>query len=586
MASKTPAQVISQLQSYVAMWRILDDTFQGAFANQLETMISEIVTGDQNEITEFQLAAMRNLATQAGNFYRNAEAQLATIAPTLGELAGAPSPGSDYDADLAFLHDYLIDNSKAVPTRGFTKATWTADGSNTGNGRILQLKTDVAGDDIDCAHPDPSLRLRCLASAGRGVTEGQEPFELIGSKVNRPWEDDGIGNLSPYEPSLGKGFNDFGSEQLRIEGVGLGVSSMRSMSGSSPLNLLGTNGSFEAAFGSGDTKISGFTFISGESNTSAEETAPLVGSQSLKIDGNCVFYSLLNTRALYPKTAIAFGALVKKVISSSTLTGTLTIVLRSGGDKDSAASGTAHKTITVTIGSLTDNTTTNEDATYILPAALGADPRIEFTVTSYTDGSGTANSLLIDEAYAARMYQVDMGQFLLPVRGTSPWELDDFFTSSVTDANDASDDGVGKTQEFLNRVFGRYLKHSAAGTDWVDPTLAPEIQAYNSSGSAVNDGGSIALGSVTSGAHSVTVQFENTGNYPLALALPTTANASNASLTNDGMDRPIIIMPNRKYQITVEVTNGGAGAFSIDVIWPNNDSSEDTYAITLSGTAT
>lgn len=582
MPQKDENQVVSQLQDYVACWRLLIDFLEGPMEIQLENIEDEILTGESNYITDFQMQALRSFRSQLNNLYLSSIPFFASVSPTLSELAGNPNPGNDVSADIAWLHDYMTDNSKAVKSRGFTKAAWSPDGSNTGDGRVVQLKTDINSLDIDCAHPDASLRLRCIQSAGRGVTEGQEPFELIGSKVNRIWEDTGLGQ-GEYRPDLGKGFNDLSGDQLRIRGAGLGVQSLVSMSGGSPLNLL-TNGSFEAAVsGASDSRFSGMTIISGGTNLSVESTAPLVGGQSLKVDGNFVAYMLLNEDALYPKSAISFGALVKKVISSSTLTGMLTFILRSGGDKGTAAQGTAHSTITVTVGSLTDNTTTPQDAQLIVPASLGKDPRIEITMTSYSDGSGTSNSLLIDEIYAARMYQVDMGQFILPVRGETPWETDDFFTSSVSEANNPPDRGI--VQEFMNRVFGRYVKHATSATTFTDPTIEPEIGiTYN--GSNVADGGGIALGSVASGSHTVTIIVSNTGIYPLSFGLPARSAETNISAVDDGMTIPVVIMPGRSYEIEIEVTDGGAGAFSTTLTWDTNDSSEATYAITISGTAT
>lgn len=591
MALKTAAEVIAELQSYVAMDRILRYALVW-IGMQKDLIDTQIATGDSNAITEYQQQAMRSLIVAAENFYQTAGSNLRSITATLGELAGSSSPGSDFDADLAALHDYLTTNSKAVPTRGFTKATWTADGGNTGNGRILQLKTDVQTLDIDCAHPDSALKMRVLKSAGRGVQEGQEPFEIRGSKVDRVWEDDGIGNQPLYQPVMGKGIDDLNAEQLRVAGVGLNVESLRSMCGNSPRNLLGTNGAFETAVsGTGVDKYNGFTFTAsgGETNVSEETATPLVGEQSMKIDGNCVFYSLLNTSKLKPGTALAFGALVKKVISASTLTGTLTMIFRSGGDKDTAAQGTAHKTITVTIGSLTDNAITAADETVIVPEVIGADPRIEYTVTSYSDGSGTSNSFVMDEFYAAEMYQLDMGQFVLPVRGATPWEYNDRWTSSVTDLKALSDDGIGAVQEFMNRWFGRYLIHSAAGTDWVDPTLAPEITVRgsvdNSTYSAHTDGDPIDHGT-DSAAGNVTfyVEFKNDGNYPLAIGVPAESGATNCSIVSGKNSAPLVIMPGYQYRLSIVVDITGAGAYDITLTWDTSDSSEATYEIDLIGT--
>ena len=588
MAAKTPAQVISQLQSYVAADRIIRYLMVW-LGMQVDLIDTEIATGDKNQITEAQQVAMRQLMSAAETFYGQSGTALRSITATLGELADSPSPGADPDADLAFLHDYLITNSKAVPTRGFTKAAWAADGGNTGTGRILQLKTDVAADDIDCAHPEPSYRMRVIKSAGRGVQEGREPFEIIGTKVDRAWQDDGVGNQPVYASVLGKGINDLAADQQRVRGLGLNTTAFESMCGNSNLNLLGTNGAFETAVqGTGVSKYNGITFISGQTNASEETTAPLVGNQSMKVDGNMVFYMPLNQQRLTPGSALSLGFLVEKVIASSTLTGTLTAIFRSGGDKDVAAQGTGHGTITVTIGSLSDNAPTAQDLSLIVPEVIGADPRIEFTLTSYSDGSGTSNNLLLDEFYAGQMYQLDMGQFILPVRGVTPWEYNDRWTSSVTDLKAASDDGVGAVQEFINRRFGRYLKHSAAGTDWVDPTLAPEITVRSSvDGStyaAHTDGGQVAHGTDPAGAVSFYMEIANDGNYPLSVGIPVESGASNCSITGGKNTAPLVIMPGHKYLLTITVTITGAGAYAITLTFATNDSSEATYEIDLVGT--
>lgn len=125
---------------------------------------------------------------------------------------------------------------------------------------------------------------------------------------------------------------------------------------------------------------------------------------------------------------------------------------------------------------------------------------------------------------------------------------------------------------------------TSGATTISDPTYAAEIAcAY--SGSNVADGGTIALGSVASGAHNVALVFSNTGNKGLVIDLPSNDNASNATLTDDGMTQGILIEPGDSATITVEVTDGGAGAFTIDLHFANTDPNEDPFDITISGTA-
>lgn len=118
------------------------------------------------------------------------------------------------------------------------------------------------------------------------------------------------------------------------------------------------------------------------------------------------------------------------------------------------------------------------------------------------------------------------------------------------------------------------------------PAVAPEIGiTYN--GSNVADTGTIALGTVSaSSEHTVDLVISNTGNGPLAIAVPVdNGSPTNASLTTAGLSVPAAIAVGESLTVTVGVTDGGAGAFSLTVRIDNNDASEGTYEITISGTA-
>lgn len=150
---------------------------------------------------------------------------------------------------------------------------------------------------------------------------------------------------------------------------------------------------------------------------------------------------------------------------------------------------------------------------------------------------------------------------------------------------------VGKVQDVICWLYhdiapGDAHLPTSGATTISDPTYTPEI-GITRSGSNVADGGTIALGSVASGAHNVTLVIANTGTGPLAVGVPVNnGGATNASLTSAGITVPQAVEPGDTLSITVQVTDGGAGAFSLTVRIDNNDASEGTYEITISGTAT
>lgn len=577
MAAKSEAQAITLLQSAVALDDSASTYLEGAFENNIELLTAAISAGDDEPEDAIQRQAIDNLRT-AATALRAAALQVgASMAPSLGRLAGAPNPVGNTAQALAFLNDYLVANSKAVPSRGLTKAAWSAGGSNVGTGRVLEITTDPNGDEADISHPDSSLRIRCFKAYGPGVASGAEQFELKGAARSWPWREDGTGdNGGGYKPQWGYGDNEFGSAQEQVS-TGALTNVLTSMYGASPKNLI-NNGAFEDALrsstASSTTKYNGITISSGASNIeeadTAETPAPIKGTRSISIKGNTVFYFPIKRSGLLPKTAIGFGALAYKYVASSTLAATITLKL-----KDDS---TTHGTTTITVGGETDNTVVNKDKAIILGSNIGDNLRLEVEVTSWTDGSGTSNRYLLDEIYVAAMQQFDGGRSLLILSGVTPWKVDDEFTASTTTTD------VGRTQRFFNRVFGRYMKHSAAGTDFVDPTPAPEIAATYD-GSNVADGGTIALGAVSTGDHSVAVTFSNSGNEVLALAVPVRSSETNISAVDDDMTVPIVVHPNQSVTLDVVVTDGGAGAFSTTLTWDNNDASESTFAITISGTA-
>ena len=118
-----------------------------------------------------------------------------------------------------------------------------------------------------------------------------------------------------------------------------------------------------------------------------------------------------------------------------------------------------------------------------------------------------------------------------------------------------------------------------------DVTYAPEIQMYRNQG-ALASGATVALGSVASGAHVVYVQITNTGTGALAVATPTNGTDTNISTVTFSATTPFIVQPGESYTLTITVTDAGAGAFSTTITMLNNDASEGTTKLVISGTAT
>lgn len=473
MSAKSEAQVISMLQDYVELF--IDGMvgyLEGTFETDLENVSAEIELGDDEPEMELQRAALAQLRAAGQAFYNAGRAFSATIAPTLGRLAGSPNPLGPADQQISEFNDYLIDNSKAVKSRGLTINAWSAGGSNVGNGRVVTITTDLEGDAMDLAHPDSSLRMRCFKAKGPGVRAGEEQFEITGQASTWPWDDQGIGSDGRgYNPQYGYGINELASNQAKTNSGALSPQ-LVSISGGSSKNLL-TNGDIEDAAlsttATNTAKYNGITFVDSTDAGNVElftdysgspaGSSPTVikGSNALMIKGDTTFYFLLPERAIKPKTAIAFGAIVQKYVDTSgTISGTLTIKL--------IDDTTTHATTTVNISSgLSDNTNTNADKAFIMPSNIGNNLRIQVDVASYSSND-TDNRLMMDEFYACEMPLLDGHRHVAIISGTTDWKVDDLFTSSTTSTD------AGKNQHFFNRVFGRYVKHAGTAVDFTDPS--------------------------------------------------------------------------------------------------------------------
>ncbi|WP_073013980.1 choice-of-anchor D domain-containing protein [Roseibium suaedae] len=119
--------------------------------------------------------------------------------------------------------------------------------------------------------------------------------------------------------------------------------------------------------------------------------------------------------------------------------------------------------------------------------------------------------------------------------------------------------------------------------------LIPEIAVSGSIGGAVADGGTSAQGSQTAGSPitvTYTVTNSGTGNLTLGTA---TVSGTPSNVTVNSISAPVsgtVAPGGGTTTFTVQYTPTIAGAFSFNLTFVNNDSDENPYNFTVSGTAT
>jgi hypothetical protein len=212
------------------------------------------------------------------------------------------------------------------------------------------------------------------------------------------------------------------------------------------------NGDFEADEGSGttglDEKIVGANILSGASAVSIYQTSPLVGESMLKITGNCeVEWPTVGDTVNRPEF-VSF--LIRR---RGTLTGTLTVKYRS----DVAGVATDHATLlTITISGLTADVTYLKKAGFVVPAALGTNPRLVFIYSS----ANLSGSIEVDELVRGSLSVYDSNRAIAVVDGTTKFRVGDVFTASNTIT------WTSTVQRMFIELFGRSVKHANPAVYW------------------------------------------------------------------------------------------------------------------------
>ncbi len=121
-------------------------------------------------------------------------------------------------------------------------------------------------------------------------------------------------------------------------------------------------------------------------------------------------------------------------------------------------------------------------------------------------------------------------------------------------------------------------------------TGAPEISVSETGQGqgAVADGGTLAQGSQAAGsALTLTFTVTNSGTDDLTIATATSSSPSNVTVNSIGAPSSTTVSPSGGTEtFTVQYTPTVAGAFSFDLSFVNDDSDENPYNFTVSGTAT
>lgn len=370
-----------------------------------------------------------------------ARSMLDPILFELGRIIGFGGAYTDTPSLMRAVYEYFHANTYTVEDRAITFDTsFTAGGTNVGNGACSRLTTDGYGYPLQACHVEQKI-LRCRRDENSGVEKNAEEFEIIGAQAS-------LDNL--LVSSFGSGL----SARLRSHHAGTGA-------GGSLLN----NSSFDTYSASATNKFTGWVASGAGASGIVQETGtyyrtnPSAGSTNgaLRIPGTggtvtlAQSLSSMRIRQLDPETPYFYRIMLNKTPGTAS-GGSATIRMGSQSVSIAIADlGSGWQELLIGPGTANWLRNFNE-----------ADLTVE---VEWAPGGGGSGYLLVDDAIFAPWDLVD-GTYWF-VRGNAathtPWKIDD--TLEVTDTGGAP--ATAKVQWWLWRAGLGYLP-STTGT----PTVA------------------------------------------------------------------------------------------------------------------
>lgn len=570
MAARTAAEVADLLQSLAALGWTLDEIGDW-LVYKLGQITTQTEVGDEVPANEAIRRAIATFEAQYGVLYQRYVDMARAAAPEMGRLGTAPG-NANADQLASWFQKYLVDNSIEFDNTSLSVGAPSFSGAGDGAMVAASAASDPNGDLIDLGH-EGSLYFRCTRDHSEGATAGREEFTVYGTANTtaqgnppKPWEEGGPGNGRAYNPVYGITDAEFGRSQKRLAQGG----KMTSVGPSAGAGNLILNGDFESAIsGTGNSKLPDWTFSAGAADVAQSTDGDRInGTYSLEASDDFLMYQDMAVNRLAPRTTYGLTAKVNLIDEATGgATGTFTVKIKNRDDSATLA------TLTVDLSTLAEDAKGVRTPVLFNVPDTALDLKVEVELASLANGN-----LVIDDIICGPATLVD-GKVVFIADGTTVdtngnavgrYKNGDVFTVATTNSVTAP----SLMKHLANRAFGRHFRGAASPTaNWEDPSGVPLLTF----------GGTFALGAVATGAHSVDVLITNTGNRPAGIGIPTQGATTNATLTGAGTASPLMLLPGQSTTITVQVTDGGAGAFSceIDFLW--NEGGTDT--ITITGTA-
>lgn len=366
---------------------------------------------------------------------RAADAIWLEFAKQIGKPARNPS-----DA-FGFLRQHMQDNTIRLETRAITHdTTFTAGGSNVGDGGALRLTVDENNDELEAMAIEAKLFECVVDENAEGGIRHAETFRVEGEDSSPDW-------LQGYDRGSG-----LMSRIVSLHsGTGEGGSLLR-------------NSSFtdhDTSDPSSTTKVSGWVIDTpaniAEETSAVFRTHPGQGtltSKAIDFTGNAEIQQDLEDAGIKLNPRWPYLAFLR-------------------WRRESSADGTLSLSMGSHSGSV-DVTTGTNDQWNLLTVAINQNCWYENFKETDLDiaialASNTTGNVVVDDVYFGPWTLLD-GTFWALYGGATPWSLKD--TLTVTDTGGDPHSGGENQYHLCYRTGYGHLPHTAAGTppEWTDPS--------------------------------------------------------------------------------------------------------------------
>lgn len=410
-------------------------------------------------------------------------------------------------AKLAAVRQYMVDNNEHIRARGMTLGTWSAGGSNVGDGQIDRVTVDKDGFPLDCTGAEAKTAT-CKRDATSGAKSGEELWTFEGAAAaddNLEWRGSSlkVENVKTAHPGSGGIIRNAGFDTHDATADDTAPSSTTSMPGW----VLSAAASFKHRTGASVT----FEDYPGAPTTlwSLEFEASGTATQVVHDE---------NPGAKFSQTAPYWVGIRWQRLASAT--GTLKLKL-----------GSQEVTVDISTGT---NGVWNllklplDENLYFQNFNEAA---LDLVITTTSLATGT---VLVDHMVVQEMVDVD-GTFHLPIGGDDPFLVDDTFT--LTDADGGT------------RAIFAFLLFLAFGREGWLPGVSPATEVTAAGGRTLTFANSGSADTITASSGSfvsdgykpgmkVTIAGSSSNNMTTGKLATVTATVltfgSDTSLTNEG----------------------------------------------------